>query len=115
MLTTMARNPRPEQNKPWIDEAFGAASSVEEIVRRLEAMAVSPANRSAREWAQTALDSLAKASPTALKVRFILFGERAVSVLFLADLCPAGEHSFETLKPPLAIFDFNKNAIRFLA
>eukprot|EP00903_Cladosiphon_okamuranus_P018273 g16809.t1 len=56
------------KNKRWIDEAFGTASSVEEIVRRLEGMMVPSADRSGREWAQTALDSLAKASPTALKV-----------------------------------------------
>lgn len=60
--------PCPEQNKRWIDEAFGAASSVEEIVGRLEGMVVpSPARPGRGEWAQTALDSLAKASPTALK------------------------------------------------
>ena len=61
--------PCREQNKRWIDEAFGAASSVEEIVRRLEGMVMPSPDRPGRgEWAQTTLDSLAKASPTALKV-----------------------------------------------
>lgn len=36
---------------------------------RLEGMTVSSADGSGREWAQGALESLSKASPTALKVR----------------------------------------------
>lgn len=75
--------PSLSQNKRWIDEAFSGARSVEEIIRRLEARAakgsseVSAGNSSreaddsaTREWARGALDSLAKASPTSLKVRF---------------------------------------------
>ena len=76
----------PGQNKRWIDEAFAGSSSVEDIVRKLEARASGspgeqsgkrPSERSAyddgkdcsgREWANETLSSLTKASPTALKV-----------------------------------------------
>ncbi|CAN0275001.1 unnamed protein product, partial [Ectocarpus fasciculatus] len=53
-------------NKRWIDEAFGGAPSVEEIVLRLRGMVAEASG--GREWAQGALESLGKASPTALKV-----------------------------------------------
>lgn len=74
------------QNKRWIDEAFAGSRSVENIVRKLEARASGApgdqsGNRSSqcsandddkdcsgREWARETLASLAKASPTALKV-----------------------------------------------
>lgn len=75
------------QNKRWIDETFAGASSVEDIVRKLEARARGvpgeqsgdqSGNRSSdasddkdssgREWAQETLKNLAKSSPTALKV-----------------------------------------------
>ena len=83
-------NPPPPspaaQNKRWIDEAFAGSSSVEAIVQKLEARASGAPeerpgdrsseglahdddkDRSGREWAQETLSSLAKASPTALKV-----------------------------------------------
>ncbi len=93
--------PRRKQNKRWIDEAFGsAASSVEETVRRLEGMVAPSADPSGREWAQGALESLAKASPTALKVCFVLSfpGGRQDRPFFLffsaslrAERCPPGE------------------------
>ncbi|CAM9574163.1 unnamed protein product, partial [Laminaria digitata] len=76
------------KNKPWIDEAFAGSSSVEDIVQKLQARASgAPEDQSGyrssehsahddddgkdssgRKWAQETLSSLAKASPTALKV-----------------------------------------------
>lgn len=68
-LPTITPLPTSEQNKRWIDEAFGGAPSVEEIVLRLRGMVAEASG--GREWAQGALESLGKASPTALKVRLL--------------------------------------------
>lgn len=57
------------QRKRSIDNAFGGAASVEEIVRRLEERAANGSgDGSEQEWARATLDNLSKASPTALKV-----------------------------------------------
>eukprot|EP00903_Cladosiphon_okamuranus_P006654 g6497.t1 len=91
------------KNKRWIDEAFGTASSVEEIVRRLEGMMVPSADRSGREWAQTALDSLAKASPTALKVT-----HRHISWAAAATLKDCLEHDFRVMQHMMTVADFDE-------
>ncbi|CAM9465045.1 unnamed protein product [Ectocarpus sp. 6 AP-2014] len=65
-MLAQARPHHKRHNKRWIDEAFGGAPSVEEIVLRLRGMVAEASG--GREWAQGALESLAKASPTALKV-----------------------------------------------
>ena len=57
------------QRKRSIDNAFGGAASVDEIVRRLEERAANGSgDGSEQEWARETLDLLSKASPTALKV-----------------------------------------------
>lgn len=58
-------------------------------MRRLEGMVASSANHSGREFAQIALDSLSKASPTALKVRVHCMSSDSVVVVFVPPLWPA--------------------------
>ncbi|CAM9806811.1 unnamed protein product [Pylaiella littoralis] len=92
-----------QQNKRWIDEAFCGAASVEEIVRRLEGMTAPSADGSGREWAQGALESLSKASPTALKVT-----HRHISWAATATLKGCLEQDFRVMQHMMTIGDFDE-------
>eukprot|EP00904_Undaria_pinnatifida_P012478 jgi/Undpi1/8360/HiC_scaffold_25.g10828.m1 len=110
------------KNKRWIDETFAGASSVEDIVRKLEARARGvpgdqsgdqSGNRSSdasddkdssgREWAQETLKNLAKSSPTALKV-----AHRHIAWASTASLKNCFEQDFRVVQHVMAHPDFGE-------